>query len=273
VEGRVAVTATGSDSSIAALKYAWLLFMLPHSVVTVSIVTAYFTRMSAHVRDGVLGAVRSDLIASLRTILLFMVFSAVGLAVLAYPFSAVLGDAAAIAPVYLGYLIGLVPWTIFFVLLRIYYAVDDTRTAFLIQVVQTAVYCAGALTIGAIMPVEWIAVSLAVWTSLSLTVQAVLSAVFLRRRLGGLGTLEVTRHGLWYLAAMLPAAGVGALLLWALGGIGEGAFPVSGPAGGILTMALVGGAMALVYAAVLWATRNPELRGAVDPLLRRLRRS
>ncbi len=149
VEAQVAFGASGSDASLAALKYAWLMFMLPHSVVTVSVVTAYFTRMSGHVRDGELAQVRTDLVAALRTILLFMVFSAVGLAVLAYPFSAVFGDAAAIAPVYLAYLVGLVPWTIFFVLLRVYYAVEDTRGAFLIQVVQTAFYCAGALAIGA----------------------------------------------------------------------------------------------------------------------------
>lgn len=272
VEARVAITATGEDASLGALKYAWLMFMLPHSVVTVSIVTAYFTRMSEHVRDGALARVRDDLVSSLRAILLFMVFSAVGLAVLAYPFSAVFGNADAIAPVYLGYLLGLVPWTIFFVLLRVYYAVDDTRTAFLIQIVQTAVYCAGALALGASLAHEWIAVGLAAWTSVSITVQAVLSAVFLRRRIGSLGTLEVTRHALWYLAAAIPAAAVGLVVLWALGGVSGDAFPVASIGGGILTMSLVGGVMAIVYAAVLWVTRNPELRNGVQPLLARLRR-
>lgn len=271
VEARVGITASGGAASLAALKYAWLLFMLPHSIVTVSIVTAYFTRMSAHVRDGATALVRSDLVASLKSILLFMVFSAVGLAVLAYPFAAVLGDADAIAPVYLGYLVGLVPWTVFFVLLRVYYAMDATRTAFLIQVVQTAVYCAGALAIGAVVPTESIAVGLALWTSVSLAVQAGLSAVFLRRRLGGLGTLEVTRHGLWCLGATLPAAAVGVGLLWLLGGVTRGSFPVSGAGGGILTMLLVGGAMAVVYAVVLWVTRNPELRATLAPVLARLR--
>lgn len=272
VEAQVAFGASGSDASLAALKYAWLMFMLPHSVVTVSVITAYFTRMSGHVRDGELARVRADLVAALRTILLFMVFSAVGLAVLAYPFSAVFGDAAAIAPVYLAYLVGLVPWTIFFVLLRVYYALDDTRGAFLIQVVQTAFYCAGALAIGATLPKAWIAVALALWTSIALILQALLSGVFLRRRLGGLGTLEVTRHALWYLGAALPAAagGIGVLLL--LGGVSDGAFPVSSIGGGILSMALSGSVMSLVYAAMLWLSRNPEFRAILVPLAARLRR-
>ncbi|NBW74130.1 MAG: murein biosynthesis integral membrane protein MurJ, partial [Microbacteriaceae bacterium] len=35
-------------ASVAAMSIAWLIFMLPHSVATVSIATAYFTRMSTH---------------------------------------------------------------------------------------------------------------------------------------------------------------------------------------------------------------------------------
>lgn len=272
VESRVAITATGDNASLAALKYAWLMFMLPHSVVTVSVITAYFTRMSGHVRDGDLAEVRTDLVSALRTILMFMVFSAVGLAVLAYPFAAVFGDAAAIAPVYLAYLVGLVPWTIFFVLLRVYYAIDDTRGAFLIQVVQTAVYCAGALVIGATVPKPWIAVALAAWTSIALILQAALSAFFLRARLGGLGTLEVTRHAAWYLVAALPAAAAGVGVLWLLGGVADGAFPVSSIGGGILSMLLGGSVMLLVYAAALWLSRNPEFRATVAPLAARLRR-
>jgi putative peptidoglycan lipid II flippase len=272
VEARVAAPASGEYASLAALKYAWLMFMLPHSVVTVSVITAYFTRMSAHVRDGAFASVRDDLVSSLRTILMFMVFAAIGLAVLAYPFSAVFGDAGAIAPVYLAYLVGLVPWTIFFVLLRVYYAVDDTRGAFFIQVVQTAFYCAGALAIGAIVPTPWIAVALAGWTSIALILQALLSAFFLRKRLGSLGTLEVTRHGLWYLGATIPAAVAGIGVLWLLGGIAEGAFPVSSIGGGVLSMVVSGSVMALVYAAVLWLTRNPELRATVAPITARLGR-
>jgi putative peptidoglycan lipid II flippase len=272
VESRVAIEVTGDNASVAALKYAWLMFMLPHSVVTVSIITAYFTRMSGHVRDGDLASVRTDLVASLRTILLFMVFAAVGLAVLAYPFAAVFSGPQVIAPVYLGYLLGLVPWTIFFVLLRVYYALDDTRTAFLIQVVQTVVYCAGALTIGATVAEDWLAVGLAVWTSVSLTVQAALSALVLRRRLGGLGTVEVARHALWYLGAAIPAAAAGIGVLALLGGVGPGAFPVSSIGAGILTMVVAGSVMAAVYVLVLWVTRNPELRAAAAPVLRRLRR-
>ena len=122
--------------------------MLPHSIVTVSIVTAYFTRMSSHVRDGRLDSLRTDLSSALRSTLLIMVFAVVGLAVLSYSFSAVFGndyaETSSIAGVYLAFLTGLIPFTVFFVLLRVFYALDRTRAAFLIQVVQTAFYVVGA---------------------------------------------------------------------------------------------------------------------------------
>lgn len=276
VESRVAFVASGTDASVTVLKYAWLMFMLPHSVATVSIVTAYFTRMSEHVRDADLPAVRRDLISALRLVLLIMVFSAVGLAVLAYPFTAVVlpdyDTVAATAPVYMAYLLGLVSFTVFFVLLRVYYALDLVRTAFVIQIVQTVFYSAAALVIGGVVPRESIAIALAVALGAALTLQAVLSAVFLVKPLGGVGLREVATQGLWFLAAALPsaAAGVGMLLL--LGGVGRDAFPVSGPVGGAATMAVVGGTMALCYLLLLGLTRNPELRAITAPLLARVRR-
>jgi len=98
----------------------------------------------------------------------------------------------------------------------------------------------------------------------------VLSAVFLRRPLGDLGTREVTLQALWFLGAALVAGAVGAGVLALLGGVGEGALPVSSLGGGILSMAIVGAVMAAVYVGVLWVTRNPELRTFAAPVLSRL---
>lgn len=277
VESQVATEASGEFASLAVLKYAWLMFMLPHSIATVSIVTAYFTRMSTHARDRAFALFRGDLTAALTTILMIMVFSTVGLAVLSYPFSAVFPrsdyqQVGALANVYLAFLTGLIPFTVFFVLLRVYYAIEDTRTPFVIQVIQTACYVVGALAVGVTVAPEWIAVGLALVLSAAVTIQAILSAVFLRSRIGGLGFWPVTRQALWFGAAALVAGGVGTLLLAALGGVGQGAYPVSDRVGGIASMVLVGGAMALVYAGILWVTRNPPFLAALEPLARRLRR-
>ena len=275
VEVRTAGEVSG-DASVATMQKGWLMFMLPHSVATVSIVTAYFTRMSTHMRDGDRPAVRRDLTAALRNVLIIMVFSAFGLAVLAAPFSVFFStnyaETQALATVYIAYLSGLVSFTIFFVLLRVFYALNDTRSAFLIQIAQTSFYVIACLVVGAFVAPEWTAASLALSLAVANTIQAVLSAVVLRKRLGGIGMREVLGQALWFVAAAVPAAAAGIGVLWMLGGVGEGSFPVSGPLQAAASMLITGATMVIVYILVLAVTRNPELRSLAAPVTRRLRR-
>jgi putative peptidoglycan lipid II flippase len=274
VETNVSTIASG-NASVAVLRYGWLIFMLPHSIVTVSIATAYFTRMSGHARDGNLAAVRRDLASSLRSILLVMVFSAVGLMVLAFPFAALFGSdypqVQALGTVLLAFLPGLVPFSILFVLQRVFYSLEDTRTPFFIQLVQVVLFVAGALVV-ATLPHDIIAVGLAATLTVAGTIQAIVAAFVLRRRIGGLDAAPVARQTLWFVLAALPAAAAGLATLYALGWLGRGAFPVSGFLGGAISMAAAGTVMVIVYIGVLAAMRNEELRTAAAPLLRRARR-
>ncbi len=273
VETRVATLASG-DASVAVLRYGWLIFMLPHSIVTVSIATAYFTRMSGHARDGNLASVRADIAASLRSILLIMVFSTAGLMALAYPFAAVFGSdhhqVEALATVLLAFLPGLIPFSVLFVLQRVFYSLEDTRTPFFIQLVQAIAFVLGSLLV-ATFPSPMIAVGLAATVTLAGTLQAVLAVVLLRRRIGGIGGMPVVKQFAWFALATLPSTAVGLAILLALGGFGVGAFPVS-PFGSVVSMVIAGSAMAAVYVAVLLLVRNEELRTAAGPILARIRR-
>ena len=268
VETRVATIATGS-ASLGALKYAWLVFMLPHSIVTVSIATAYFTRMSAHARDGRLADVRTDLSAALRAILLVMVFSTVGLAVLSVPFSAVFGgdfdDVRALAFVIVAYLAGLIPFTVLFLLQRVFYSLDDTRTVFFLQVLQSGLFVVGVLLV-ALAPTAAIAMGIALIMSAATAVQTVVAALVLRRKLGGLDGRRVILRTAQYFGAAVVAGAIGAGIVFALGGYSDGGFGSSSRVGGLATMAVAGFVMALVYAGILWVIRNPELRSFIDPI-------
>ncbi|MDH6182376.1 putative peptidoglycan lipid II flippase [Microbacteriaceae bacterium SG_E_30_P1] len=274
VETRVATLATGS-ASLGALKYAWLIFMLPHSIVTVSIATAYFTRMSGHARDGRIDEVRSDLSSALRVILLIMVFAAVALAAVSVPFAAVFGgdfeDVSALGLVIVAYLVGLIPFTVLFLLQRVYYSLDDTRTVFFLQVLQSALFVVGVLAVAA-APTSLIAIGIALVMSGANAIQTVVAWMLLRKRLGGLDGRRIILRGLQYLVAALVSGGIGALLVLALGGYTEGGFGSSSRLGGILTMAGAGAAMALVYLGILWVIRNPELRSLVQPIRSRFGR-
>lgn len=263
IETNVALTAGEHDPSVFVLKNAWLIFMLPHSIVTVSIGTAYFTRMSALARDGELAAVRDDLSTSLRAILLIIVFAAMGLAVLAYPFSALFAtsfdNVQGMGNVVVAYLAGLVPFTVLFVMQRTFYAIEDTRTPFFVQAVQVLVFVAGALLVVTRLPGEWIAVGIAAVTTIAGTIQALVSFLILRRRIGGVGARRVLPAVGQYLLAAVPAAAAGFGLLLAFGGLHEGGFAVASKLGAAASMVAVGLAMAVVYFGVLLVLRNREL--------------
>nr|WP_221420918.1 lipid II flippase MurJ [Conyzicola lurida] len=265
--------------SARVLSNSWLIFMLPHSIVAVSIATAYFTRMSSHARDGNLTEVRADFSASLRSIGLFMVFCAVGLVVLAYPFSSLLsplgapfGEIEAMAFVVMAFLVGLVPFSILFVIQRTFYSVENTRTPFFLQLLQSVIFVVGALAVGAWFAPQWIGVGIAAVTAIAGSVQALVAAFALRGRLGSIDGRRILRQYATFFLAALPAAGAGVALLFALGGTHPGGFAVAGAVPAALSMALIGGVMAIVYFGLLVLMRNPELGAIVRPVVLRLRR-
>jgi putative peptidoglycan lipid II flippase len=275
VQSNVASAAGGSgDASVRVLSLSWLIFMLPHSIVAVSIATAYYTRMSTHAHEGNLDGVRSDLSASMRSIGLIMVFSAVGLIVLAFPFSAVFDsdfdDVQKMGYVVIAYLVGLVPFSILFLIQRTFYSLGDTRTPFFLQVFQSALFVLGALVVLGFER-EWIAVGIASVTSIAGSAQALVAAIVLRRRLGRIDAARILRRYAVFLLAALPTAVVGALLASAMGATTQDGFAVAGWFTALVSMAVIGGVMALVYAGVLVAFRNPELGEIVRPIVRRLR--
>src|SRR5665647_2981818 len=68
--GAANITAAGGAADVAAnnaYSNAFMIFMLPHSLVTVSLLTALFTRLSDHAAARDTGAVRTDFSYGLRT--------------------------------------------------------------------------------------------------------------------------------------------------------------------------------------------------------------
>ena len=276
VQANVAsLSAAGDDPSLAVLRFSWLIFMLPHSVVTVSLATAYFTRMSGHARDGDLVAVRADVSESLRRILMIMVLAATGLLVVAAPFARLFGGdpevVDAMALVISAYVLGLIPFTVLFVVQRVFYALGDTRTPFLIQVVQALVFVAGALLVS-MAPTAFIAIGLALVTSFAGTVQCLLGIALLRRRMSGIGARAIVHRLGQYALASIPAALAGVLLAWALGAYDPEGAARSSELAAAASMGLIALVMTGVYGGILALLRLPELDDITQPILRRLRR-
>ena len=272
VQTNVASLAGENDPSIAVLNTAWLLFMLPHSILAISVATPFFTRMSAHAQAGELGSFRDDLSSSLRTILLLVAgggAAAMPLAALFDP-SSVVG----ISSVLLAYLVGLLPFSAMFVLQRAFFALADTRTPFFIQLVQGATAVLAlvlvALFVAPSYP-EFVGMAVAACTTVASLVQVTVLAIVLRRRLGGIDGRRVVVRLLLFLAAAVVAIVAGVGVLAALGGF-SGGFAVAERWSAFVSVALVGTTVLAVYGLALLAARVPEARAALAPLRRILGR-
>jgi len=274
VQANVASLAAGGDApSLAILRFSWLIFMLPHSVVAVSLATAYFTRMSTHARDGDSEAVRGDFVESVSRIGVFMVLATVGLIVVSLPFARQFGgegeSTRAMALVISFYALGLLAFSVLFVVQRVFYALEDTRTPFFLQVLQAVVFISLALT-ASTLPIGQIAYGLALSASIAGTIQTVTAIAVLRRKLGGLNLSPLMATFARFALAALPASGVGVALLMAWGGVDGGAYLTQSAVWSALVMVVITVAMVLVYGGVLLALRSPDARAIFDPFIRHL---
>ncbi len=260
-----------SGASIFAMQNAWLIFMLPYSVIVLSIGTPYFTQLSEHAAAGRDDEVRGDIGRSIRTLGLFIVIATAALAVAAVPASRIFtnsrDDAVAAAVVLLCFLVSLVPLAVLFVIQRTFYAYNDTRTPFFFTLLQCTLVIVTALIASWTLPLELLAAGVALGQSLSSIVQVIIATWLLQRRLGGL------RVGSWMLSlgrfalAAFPQPAPGWLTFLLLGGV-DG-WTVSDKLLGAVGAAIIGAVSLVVYAGFLALLRAPEL-GPAMALARRL---
>lgn len=275
VESRVTGSTSGDQNiSTKAAQNAWLLFMLPHSIIAVSIATAYLTKMSGHAARGETKEFIGDVSASIRVVAMLLVLAAAGLCVVAVPFATLFGgsfdSSRDMGAVIVAYAVALPLFSTLAIVQRASYALGDGRTPFLYTLVQVIIVIIGCL-LALQLPEAQRVWGVAISTSVSIVVQALLGSVLLRMRLGG-GGRRVTIRFVQYLVAVIPAAVVGVAALWLLGGTVEGGFAVDGRVGSVVSMAAIAAPMVLVYFGVLWLMRVPELRSFAAPVLRRLGR-
>lgn len=265
VQSNVLSDASRDGPAVAASQYAWLLFMLPYSIIVLSIGTPYFTRLSEHAAAGRHLEVKDDILSSIRTLGLFIVAATAALAVAAVPatriFTNTAEQAVAAAPVLLCFLVSLIPLSVLFVIQRTFYAYNDTRTPFFFTLVQVAIVITTALVAQAIVPIEQLAAGVALGQSIASVVQVIIATWLLHRRLGGV------RTGAWMLAlgrfavAAVPAAGAGWLTYQLLGG--ASGWTTAGQLLGAVGTAVIGVVVLLVYVAFLALLRAPELDSAL----------
>jgi putative peptidoglycan lipid II flippase len=155
---------------------------------------------------------------------------------------------------------------------RAFFSLEDTRTPFLFTSVQVALHIIGSISLGLLLPPEWLVVGIAGLTGFTILIQGLLAHTLLKRRIGKPTNSGVGLALAKFMAAGVVSAVVGYLCLTALGGVGAGAFPVDRVFTAVVSAILVGTAMLLTYLALLWLVRMPELRELAAILRRALSR-
>jgi putative peptidoglycan lipid II flippase len=212
--GKAAAVVAGQGAGgYVTYSNAYLIFILPHSVLTVSIVTGLLPRMSRAAADGRLGDLREDLSTGWRLCAVGTVLVAAGYLALGPDLTRVLfaanvstEDARFVGLVTAAFALGLPAFSAQYVALRAFYALEDTRTPFFLQAAIAATNVALALAAYAVAPLRWKVVALALAYSATYAVGLVLSTAVLRRRLGGVDGPRVVRAYVRLVAAVaLPA--------------------------------------------------------------------
>ncbi|MEU3773048.1 murein biosynthesis integral membrane protein MurJ [Streptomyces sp. NPDC032472] len=271
--GSVAEKQGHPGTGITAYNYALLLWQMPQAIITVSVMTAVLPRISRSAHDGDAAAVRDDISYGLRTSAVAIVPCAFAFLALGVPMSTLLYAGSGAGAQNIGYVLmafglGLIPYSVQYVVLRGFYAYEDTRTPFYNTVIVAAVNAAVSTAAFFVLPARWAVVGMAAAYGLGYTVGVGVAWKRLRKRLGGdLDGAHVRRTYTRLTGACIPAAAVGggaayAVMQW-LG---------SGVLGSALALTVGGAALAVVFLLAAKRMRIEELNAMVGMVRGRMGR-
>lgn len=268
--GYIVLTNIADDvvGGLTVYTFASLLFQLPYGIIGVSLLTAIMPRMSRNAAAGDIDAMKNDAalanrlsIVALTPVAAGMIVLASSLAILAAGYGRVnLQDTIELGTTLAALTLGLVPFAMTLVQMRVFYAMKDARTPTLINAVMVGVRI--PLLIACITLDERLIIpGMAAATALSYLVGAIVGELWLRHRYGSMDT----RRTLITAAKMGVAAlaGAGAALL---AGSRVVTGTVDSPGEAVLYIVVAGLVGLIVIAAVATLLKVPEL----IPLRRRI---
>ncbi|MFB6989818.1 murein biosynthesis integral membrane protein MurJ [Streptomyces sp. NPDC056304] len=266
---------SGKDGTgFLAYSNAQLIWGMPQAIITVSVMAALLPRISRAAHDDDPGAVRDDISQGLRNSAVAIVpvaftFLALGLPMCTLLYASAGTEAArSMGYILMAFGLGLIPYSVQYVVLRGFYAYEDTRTPFYNTVIVAAVNAAASALCYVVLPAQWAVVGMAASYGLAYAVGVGIAWRRLRNRLGGdLDGAHVVRTYARLCLAAVPAAVLGGGVGFAvLLGLGEGAF-------GSLVALICGGAVLLgVFFVAAKRMRIEEINGMVGMVRGRLGR-
>ena len=183
-----------AGAGLTAYSYAYQLFQLPYAIIAVSLITVLLPQMSAFAVDKRWDEVRAGFSRTLRVSALILIPLSLAIALYATEVAVLLfahgntgdSDAANIGNILMVMSLGLLPFTIFQLMLRVFYALGDTRTPAFLGIGNIAVHGVLALTASWLLPPQLVVVGVAGGFMCSFLVGLLIGGFVLSRRLGGL---------------------------------------------------------------------------------------
>ncbi|MGO0575828.1 murein biosynthesis integral membrane protein MurJ [Ornithinimicrobium panacihumi] len=261
-----------------AYDYAFSVFILPHSLIALSLLTAIYPILSKAAAADDRRGMASQVGRGLRMLATAMVPLALGMVLLAplltqvlYP-SSTPEESRSVAMILIALTVGLVPYGIYLLCARVFYSFEDARTPFLFQVaITTILLTVCVLALWAAPGI--VAILIALGQALGQTTAAVLGLRAVRRKLPWIGLRQVAGTYLRAAAAALLALVPAWLLMRGLLALlvdGDAGQERPGFVGAVLTLGLTGHLYLGVYAVLAHRLGVREIGDVATPLLRRV---
>ncbi len=250
----ILILANNSSGNVSAYVYAFTFYVVPHGLLAVSIMTTMTPNLARRARAGDDEGLRSEFGLGLRYIVVLVLPASILFTVLAQPMLAVIvrhqftaHDAVVTADTLQAFGLSLVPFSVYLYVMRAFYALQDTRTPFVLNAIENALNVAFAIALFSPLGVQGLALA---WSGAYL-VAAVAALIVLRKRIGGVPDADAVRSTV--------RAGVAALAMALVAVPIAGAIGRSTPGSALVATAAAGAAGTLVYVTGLVALRSNEL--------------
>ena len=185
---------SGIDVGVGFTPYqnAHFIFLLPHSIIAVSLVTALLPRISRLAADTQISNVRDEIQQTLLNLYSLIIPAAFAMLFLGQPIAHLIfagsnsADASQIGMILSGFALGLIPFCSSYLMLRGFYAFEDTKTPAAITLLMNIVTILCATISYFVLPIRFITVGIAVSFGIGYLSSSLLARFLLSKRIGRL---------------------------------------------------------------------------------------